>query len=96
MSISGDGFRRGCERFRQGCEKCAFVLERNENSWRETNTVFVLERNQMGFCLVWGVYDKMDWGVISNYARCIRKSLCTITTPRSEMQSSNTWREDLH
>jgi len=47
-----DGFQRGCERFRRGCEKCAFVLERNENSWRETNTIFVLERNQMGFCLI--------------------------------------------
>jgi len=68
-----DGFRRVCERFRRrfparlwemcfcsesvsgGCEKR--VLERNEIK----NTVFVLERNQMGFCLVWGMYEKMDW-----------------------------------
>ena len=34
-----------------------------------------------GFVWFGGVYDKMVWGVGSNYARCIRIFLCTITTP---------------
>ncbi|RHN66100.1 hypothetical protein MtrunA17_Chr3g0087101 [Medicago truncatula] len=34
-----------------------------------------------------GGYDKMASGSKSNYARCIRKSLCTITTPNVKQGS---------